>query len=628
MGITRIHAVVLLMIVVGGVVGVSSVVSTGSSGELLTIGETEQQQSIATEGTTVEKTNATDGAFEVRTTLNNTDTTSVAKSVELVVEDDDGSSFTADERTVNLSAGETRTITFSAPSDALTPGTYNYTLGDDTGTLSAGTVSLDGPAFDVSSVRAEPVVRGETGEVTVTVHNRGDLTGMQDVDLLLDRNQDGTYDADEHFPARELLVQPRDDAGTTFFVGTDELEPGTYAYRVEAREKTQEGTLVVQEPATIRIEESTMTTDAVRGERFNGSVTLVNEGDVRGNGTVSLDGPNAAFEWNRSVTLDGNESTTLGFDAGTRNLTRGDYQLNLSVSNGSDSVSNDAVENSGSVFNDSVAETLRVRESRFVMDEMSGPIRADVDDDIHFTARIRNTGDAAANRTIGLRIGLDGEDVPETVVENRSVELTPGERTTIDLTIGADDRERFDDRDLLGTHIYEIYSLDDSEIYGGEISQTDTVVVQRYSTGSSSSESPSQNDDPASVSRDVISQEKYGYYYDELSGGTQRLIDELYQRQPFADGLAVTEVQTREQIARWEFGLDVERNDNFSFTSIEVETQREIEAEFGEQFESDESDRLDSWDELAQERFGSDYEKLDDGQQETIQELYRDQFLS
>ncbi|MUW14922.1 hypothetical protein GJ633_09780 [Halorubrum sp. CBA1125] len=589
MDVSWIHTAVLLMVVVGGVAGASSIAELGSSGE-----------SMTAEGTEAVKSNASDVAFEVRTTLNNTDAASVTRTVELVVEDEEGSSFTVDERTVTLSAGETRSLTLSAPTDAVTAGRYSYTLGDDTGPLATGTVSLDRPAFLVSDARAEPVVRGETGTVAVTVHNRGDFRGMRDVDLLLDRNHDGTYDADETVATRAPLLWAGSDTSATFPVGTDGLEPGTYTYRVEAAESAQEGTLVVKRPATVRIEGATMTADVVRGDRFNGSVTLTNAGDVRGSETVRLDGPTEAFDWTRSVTLAGNGTTTLGFAAGTDTLARGNYSIALSTSN------------------DSTSETLRVRESRFVVDELRGPGSADVDDDIRFTATVWNAGDAAANRTVEHRIDLDGDDDPETVVENRSVDLAPGERTTVAFAIAADDRERFDDRDLLGTHVYGVYS--------GDTNETGVVVVRGYYGGSSSSESSSSNGEPDPVSRDVISQEKYGRYYAELSGETQEQVTELHRRQPFADGLVVTEVLTREEIARQEFGLDVERNDAFEFTSIEVETQQEIEATFDAQFESDDGDRIDSWDELARERFGSDYEELDDDRQETIEKTYQDQF--
>jgi hypothetical protein len=607
----------LLVVIVGGLIGGSAVMDMGS-------GSTE---SMAAEETVVEKPAASDIAFEVRTTFNNTGETNVTRSVELVVEEEDGTSVTVDERTVSLSAGETERITFSAPTDAVTAGRHNYTLGDGEGTLATGTVSLDGPTFVVTDVSAEPVVRGETGVVSVTVHNRGDFGGIRNVDLLLDRNQDGAYDANESVATRAPSLQASDDASARMPVGTDGLEPGTYAYRVETAAGAREGTLVVQRPATFRLEGSTMTPDVVRGERVNGSVTVVNVGDVRGNATVRLDGPTETFDWNRSVAIDGNESTTLGFAAETENLTRGNYSITLSVSNVSASETdtaskNDsAAENASDSENASATETFRVRESRFVVFGLNGPTRsADVDDDIHFAAKVTNAGDAAGNRTVEHRIDLDGDDDPETVVANQSVSLAPGEGTTLEFTIAADDRDRFDDRDLLGTHVYGVYSGDDEE--------TDVVVIRSYSDGSSSSESSSPTNDLDPVSRDVITQEKYGLDYDEVSGETRGQIDELHSRQPFADGLAVTEVLTREEIARQEFGLDVGWNDDFNFTSIDVETQQEIEAMFDAQFESDDGDRVESWDELARDRYGTDYENLDDDQQETIRELYWEQFDS
>ncbi|MEF8802483.1 MAG: hypothetical protein V5A56_15890, partial [Halolamina sp.] len=474
MGITRTHAAILLVVIVGGMIGGSAVMDMGS-------GSTE---SMSAEETVVEKPAASDVAFEVRTTFNNTGETNVTRSVELVVEGKDGTSVTVDERTVSLTVGETESITFSAPTDAVTPGRYNYTLGDGEGTLATGTVSLDGPTFVVSDVSAEPVVRGETGVVSVTVHNRGDFGGIRNVDLLLDRNQDGAYDANESVATRAPSLQASDDASARMPVGTEGLEPGTYAYRVETAEGAREGTLVVQRPATFRIEESTMTTDVVRGERVNGSVTVVNVGDIRGNATVRLDGPTETFDWNRSVAIDGNESTTLGFAAETANLTRGNHSINLSVSNVSASENDSAAENDTASENNTATETLRVRESDFVVVSVSGPTRsADVDDDIHFTAKVTNAGDAAGNRTVEHRIDLDGDDDPETVVANQSVSLAPGERTTLEFTIAADDRDRFDDRDLLGTHVYGVYS--------GDSKETDVVVIRNYSDGGSSSESSS-----------------------------------------------------------------------------------------------------------------------------------------
>ncbi|VTT88131.1 cell surface glycoprotein [Halorubrum sp. DM2] len=591
MNLTGIQVAAVLVIVVGGSVGAASVVDLGG-GEPLTV-----------DGSEVVKSSAGDAAFEVRATLNNTGATNATRSLELVVEDESGSALTVDERSATLAAGEVRVLTLSAPRDAVTAGRYNYTLSEGGEALATGTVSLDRPTFTVSAAGADPVVRGETGTVTATVRNGGDFRGLRTVDLSIDRNDDGAFDDGETVATRSPLLDAGSDASLRFSVATDGLEPGRYAYRVETEESAREGTLVVERPATVRIANSTLTSDAVRGDRFNGSVTLANLGDVPGTETVRLDGPSEAFDWNRTVTLGGNETTTYEFDAATANLTRGNYSVAVTTAN------------------DSASTTLRVREGFLKVDRLDGPGSADVDDDIRFSARVTNIGDAAANETVEHRIDLDGDDDPETVTANSTVDLAPGERTTVEFAIAADDRDRFSDRDLLGTHVHGVYT--------GDANATDVVVIREYrSGGGGSSASPSADDEPETVSKDAITQEKYGLDYDEVSGETQSQVDEIHERQPFAGDLVITEVLTREEIARQEFGLDVKRNDKFDFTAIDVETQQEIEAEFDAQFESDDGDRIDSWDELAQAQFGSEYEALDESQQESIREQYRAQFDS
>ena len=592
MEITGIHAVVAVLIVVGGGVGAASVADLGSGA------------SVTVEGTEAVKSGAGDAAFDVRTTINNTDTANATRSYELVVEDEEGASVTVDERTVTLSPGEARELTLSAPRDALTAGRYNYTLSDESGALETGTVSLDPPAFVVSDARADRVVRGDTGSVAVTLRNDGDFRGLRNVELRLDRDGDGAFGADETVATKAPMVRAGSEAAVSFSVETGGLEPGTYPYRVEASGSSLEGTLVVLRPATVRVTNATMTTDAVRGDRFNGTVTLTNPGDVPGTETVWLDGPAESFDWNRSVTLDGNETRTLEFDAATANLTRGNYSVAVATPT------------------DATTATLRVRESFLKVGELEGPESADVDDDVAFAARVSNIGDAAANETVEHRIDLDGDDDPETVTANRTVDLAPGERTTVEFVIAADDRDRFSDRDLLGTHVYGVYS--------GDANATGVVVIEDYYSGGggSSSSAGSSDDEPETVSKDVITQEKYGLDYDEVSAETQSQVDEIHERQPFADDLVVTEVLTREEIARREYDLDVKRNDAFDFTSIDVATQQEIEADFDEQFESDDGDRIDSWDELAREQFDSEYDTLDETQQETIREEYRAQFDS
>ena len=592
MGITWTHAAVLAVVVVGGAVGASSVVDPGGGA------------SVTVERTEAVESDAAGVAFEVRTTLNNGGTANATRSLALVVEDETGSAVTVAERTVSLPAGATRRLTLSAPRDALSPGRYDYALNDDSGTLTNGSVTLDPSEFVVSRAEADPVVRGTPGAVAATVRNRGDFRGLRTVELSLDRNGDGAFGAGETVATESPPLRAGEETSLRFRVETDGLDPGTYAYRVEASGGAREGTLVVRRPATVRIGDAAMTGDAVRGDRFEASVNLTNVGDVAGTETVRLDGPTESFDRNRTVTLGTNETRTVEFAAPTEGLDRGNYSVAVVTAT------------------DSASTTLRVREGFLKVDDVTGPRTADVDDAIEFSARVLNIGDATANGTVEHRIDLDGDDDPETVTANRTVTLAPGERTAVEFAIPADDRDRFTDDDLLGTHVYGVYSRD--------ANATGVVVVEDYYSGggadrSSSSSSPA-TDEPETVSKDAITQEKYGLDYEAVSGETREQVDEIHERQPFADDLVVTEVLTREEIARREFGLDVGRNDNFEFTAIDVETQQAIEAAFDDQFESDEGDRIESWNELAQERFGSEYEALDEGQRETIRAEYDAQF--
>ncbi len=578
----------LVVVVVGGVVGGTVASDFGDRPAELSVEATDEHQS-----------NATDVAFEVRATINNSAGTEVTETIALVVSGENTPKYTATERTVTVPANGVTTVTFTVPTGTLTSGTYGYGLvaSDRAEPLASGNVTLDPPRFSIADTRASPVLHGADATVAATVHNRGDFRGMRTVRLLVDRNQDDAFDSDETIATRAPLLPPGGETDVAFTFGTADLSSGTYAYRVAGAESSATGTLTVNQPATFRIDETTMTTDLVRGEQFNASVTLVNEGDVFGSAQVRLDGP-PGMDRNRSVMLTGGESTTLAFTAETANLTRGNYSLALSVTNSSRE------------------GTLRIRESRFEPLDTSGPETADVGEDLTFTTTLRNTGDAIANQTVELRFDLDGDDVPETLVGNRTVRLAPGQETTVEFTVATDGNARFDG-DLDGTYIYGIYSED--------ANVTDVVVVRDDADWSGSS-SGTTTDEPETVSLNVISQEKYGLYYEELSGETRSQIDELHQRQPFADGLVVTEVLTREEIARQRFGLDVNRNDDFEFTSIDIETQQEIEAAFDAQFQSDAGDRIDSWDELARQQYGSEYEALTDSEKQTIRERYQEQF--
>lgn len=541
-----------------------------------------------------------DVAFEVQAVLNNSRATSVTETVELVLTGDEMPALTVDEQTVTVAAESTTTVTLAARTDTVDSGTYSYTItvGDRRASRANGTVSLAPPQFSIDQAWAAPVVRGRQAEIRSAVHNRGDYSGMRTVRLLVDRDRDGEFSADETVATRAPLLPADSRTTVTFRLRTDGLEPGTYAYRVQGTETVADGQLTVERPATFRIADVAMTSNRSQGEQFDAAVMLVNVGDATGAQTVRVDGP-GPIDQNRTVTLTASEVRTVEFTADTSNLTRGNYSVAFAVADQPQNARN---------------ATLRIRESHFDVTSVSGPEQADLGDDLEFSAHVRNTGDASDNQTVEYRIDLDGDDMPETTAGNRTLSLSRGEEATVTFTVG----DGVDDSDLLGTHIYGVYSED--------ANATDVVVISADAGGSGSSTSSATDGGSEQVSLNVISQEKYGYYYEELSGETQRQIEELYERQPFADGLDVTEVLTREEIARRHLGLDVESGDDFNFTALDVEDQQHIEATFDAQFQSDSGDRVESWDELAQRLYGTDYESLEESRQQQIRDRYWEQF--
>jgi hypothetical protein len=246
-----------------------------------------------------------------------------------------------------------------------------------------------------------------------------------------------------------------------------------------------------------------------------------------------------------------------------------------------------------------------------------------------FAANVTNVGDASTTGAVQLRIDLDDDDRPEYDGIFRNVTLAPGNETTVrfDVPYMEDPDPLNQVEDLpTGTYIYGIYTEDDNEtsVFDARSKPTSFDPFTGGSSGSSDGEGDGRPLERAS--RDEISQAKYGLAYEELSGETRSQIDEIYVRQPFAGDLGITDIRTREEIARQEYGLDVRRGDRFRFQSIETDLQQRIEADFDAQFTTQRGDRIESWDELARQQYGTTYGNLSASQQESVRAAYQNQF--
>jgi hypothetical protein len=533
----------------------------------------------------------------------------VTRQVELVVDaDDDGELDTVVAETERwFSDDGTTRVSFTVPGGTLAPGErrYGVTVGGET-VMTASTTVRQTPTF-LPRVRSASGVAGSTATVNLTVTNEGDLAGERAVTVALDRTGNGSFD-----PVVNASPSLEGGESRALSLGfpTGSLGAGNYTYRVRTASGTETGTLRVLEPPRFTVAGVGGETNVSRGTPANVSVTVSNTGDVAGSGSVVLSALDNRT-YNRTVRLDSGANTTVSFGVPTANLSRGSHTYTASTADDRREVS------------------VRVRDGVFAVDDLGGNETVRVGDPMVFDAEVTNVGDATDRATVEFRIDLDDDDRPESYGITENVTLSPGESERVRIRV-----PYMEDPDPLhpvedlphGPYIYGIYTASDNEtgVFDARGQRTSTVSLG----GGSGSNDDSDSSD-GSVSRaslDEISQEKYGYYFEELSGETKTQVEELRERQPFADGLGITDVLTREEIARQKYGLDVQRGDKFEFQRIDVELQQQIEADFDEQFTSQVGDRIESWEELAQQRYDTSFEELSDDRKQEIRAVYRSQF--
>lgn len=527
--------------------------------------------------------------------------TPVHETLALRIDEDGDGEFEATlaTRPVTVPADAPMEVNFSVEGSRFGPGRHPYGVGNAEGTVYWATdaITLEPASFDLVGVTAPTVVRGEPASISATVANVGDFDGTEPVTLVLGGDRLGLHPAVVDRITKPVRVPADAEERVTFEVETGRLPSGTYPVRLETMGATHYGRVVVQTPATYHIDAVNATPEVVRGARLNLSVTVTNRGDVAGTQPVGITGLEP-LDRNRTVALDPGESETVDFTVETQPLARGNYTYQVATAA------------------QTADRPLRVRDAHFALANLRGSETSVLGDDLDFQATVVNAGDAAGTQSVELKLDLDGDDRPESYNLTTQVTLAPGERTTVGFTVPGDGPgESTSARDLVGSHVYGIFSEDTNV--------TAVFAVKRHGSGGGGSGSTATHD---RATRDEISQAKYGHYYATLSEETRQQVDELYRRQPYAGGRAVTEVLTREEIARRHYGIDVEPGEPFDFAALDVAVQQRIEAEFDAQFESDAGDRVESWDELARAQYGRQYERLTPEQQAAVRDAYWAQF--
>ncbi|WP_049943009.1 MULTISPECIES: COG1470 family protein [Haloarcula] len=551
-----------------------------------------------------------DEPLRVHIQITNAGSETTTQQVALRLNRDGQSPETVATKQVEVAAAEPTDVTFAVEPDQISPGEYTHAVavGESSSPESTGNVAvLTPPTFVLADTTENAtIVRGTNASIRANLTNVGAYRGVQTVRIAVDADQNGQYSDAETLNESVHSLAGGQSQMSTATVRTADLEPGRYQYRVATENTTTTGTLHVQQPATFRVQNTTAPANVTRGETANVSAVVENVGDVDGIDNVTLRSNSMNTTYSRTVSLAANETTTVSIDVNTTNLSRGTHNHSLGTADDIDTVS------------------MTVQDSHFEVSDLAGPNVLYVGDTAVFFADVTNTGETTGTQSIQHRIDSDDDDRPEAYGVDRNVTLAPGESTRVrfEVEYTVTDSTDYPVEPLsLQTYVYGIYSKD---------ARASTAMSVKPSWakdgGSSGSDGSTSVSDGDRASLDEITQDKYGRYYNEVSGETKRQIEEIHERQPFADSLAAVEVRTREEIARQEYGADVKAGEKFNFTGLEIETQQKVEADFDAQFQTDSGDRIESWDELANDTYGKSYENLTDSRQADIRTTYQDQF--
>lgn len=544
-------------------------------------------------------------------TVQNPESSERTAQVELRV-DTDGDGVldtTVAQRDVTLGADESTTVELTVSTEGMEPGTYGYGVaagdGDPPKTNEFAVLRPTTFTFDDTDA-ASPVVQGDSTTITATVSNEGETSGVRDVELYL--TDSSGFGEDDLETSKSLSLGPGETKTVSFSVGTGDRTPGWYRYELRTDGDEMSGSLVVHQPATFEVTDVNGSLDVVRGETANVTWTVTNVGDVEGTQAVTFTHDAQVIE-NRTLTLGARESAEVQFSVDTTNHTRGNYTYALASSD------------------HEASADMRVRDSEFTVVELRGNDTLYIGDPMNYTAVIKNTGDANDTQTVEFKVDVDGDDQPESYGITKNVTLAPNETTAVAFEAPyMEDPDPFNTVEdwVRGTYIYGVYTED---------TEMKSVFVAKNKGfggggggGSADTDTEASGEDILYPTLDEISVAKYGYHYDELSGETTDQIDEIFVRQPFADGLDITQVYTREEFARKVYDVPVPRSEDFEFSELDMDLQQTIEAQYDAQFVTEEGDTVESWDELAQAKHGTDYESLNATQKAAIRDAYLAQF--
>lgn len=198
-------------------------------------------------------------------------------TVEFVVADGDVLETVTE--SVSIEPGETEELTVDFETDGLDPGEYSVRVPTDTAaTAEFVTVVVEEFVVEVTDADS-PVVPGESGTVTTTVTNDGEVTETQHVQFVVDG---------ELVDTERVTLEPGESTDVTFEWSPTGLDPGLYDAVVQVGDESDAVTLEVAEPPPFELEPVELPDTVAAAEVLEVAVRVENVGDVAGTQPVTL----------------------------------------------------------------------------------------------------------------------------------------------------------------------------------------------------------------------------------------------------------------------------------------------------------------------------------------------------
>jgi surface glycoprotein (TIGR04207 family) len=341
-----------------------------------------------------------------------------------------------DEIAVNLSGPESAVLTeadfeetqhsdgsytYNASYAAGTDGTYEAALETAVDTSGTGitatvedSVSVEGSTANFTASIAgtnEPVVAGETLEITATIENVGNESGTQQVSLNAGGQERDT---------ESVQLDPGTNTTVTLSWTTAESDDGTYQATVATEHDTASTAVQVREPAFVDITIDSTNAPVVVGEHLTVTATIENTGDVSGTQTIRLS-VNGTERNSTTRTLGPAESQEVQLTWNTTGVDAERYTVEVASS---DDIA------TGTVSVQAAAANISVDSSSLSTDTITAGGTVTV------TATVNNTGAVAGTETIALSAGdtqlamqevtIDAGNTTEITFAEYGASLDPG----------------------------------------------------------------------------------------------------------------------------------------------------------------------------------------------------------